>query len=466
MKKRSLEMVLFSTLGVAAMFVVLLAFNVLTGAVKQRIDLTQEKAFTLSPGTRAILAKMDSPIKIRFYCTRSETPVPEMVVLKAHARRIEDLLGEYKQAARGRILIEKLDPRPDSDAEDSARLDGVESELLSNGERFYLGLAVSRLDVKQTLPFLPPNRERLLEYDITRAIAGVINPEKPVIGIMSALPVFGMPGGPMFMRPGQQGQDPWLIVSELRKDFTVKNVGLDAEKIEDDIKVLLVIHPRDISDKTQFALDQFVLRGGKLIAFLDAFSLVDNRNQQNPMFGEGGGSSSLPKLLAAWGYKFETGKVVADLNFKMQMLRNNRPVEVPTVLGVTAVGINREDIVTSQMDNIWLPMCGAFTGAPAEGLQQTVLLKSTTESQLVDGFLANALGRERAQGIPLLGHRLQPGGAPDRQIQNRLPRGQTRRNPLRRRRQREERRDQNRCDTQRGQRRGRGRIVRRRGHAL
>jgi ABC-type uncharacterized transport system involved in gliding motility auxiliary subunit len=392
MKKKTLETILYSTAGIAAMAIILIAFNVIAGAFKQRLDLTKEKAFTLSPGTRAILTKLDSPVKIRYYCTQGEAS-PETVFLRNYAKHVEDLLSEYKQVAKGKLTIEKYDPQPDSDAEDSARLDGVEGQMLRNGERFYLGLAVSLLDEKQSLPFLDPNRERLLEYDLSRAITRVVTPDKPVIGIMSPLPLFGMPSNPMMMRMGQQGQQPWVIINELKNDFTVKRLAMDVDKIDDDVKVLMVIHPREISDKAQFAIDQFLMRGGKLMAFLDPLPMVDSR-EQNEMLGSIPNSgSSLDKLLKAWGLSFETSKVVADMNYKLQLGgRNGQPQDAPAVLGLNGQGINDQDIVTSQIDNLWLPYAGAFTGTPAEGLKETVLLKSTKDSQLVDGFMANLSG--------------------------------------------------------------------------
>ncbi|MGH7968305.1 MAG: GldG family protein, partial [Limisphaerales bacterium] len=359
-------------------------FNLITGLFKTRVDLTQEKAYTLSDGTRRILAKLDTPLKIRFYCTKPESTSPETVFLTDYAKRVEDLLGEYKQAAHGKLVIEKYDPQPDSDAEDSARLDGVEGGALPNGEKFYLGLAVSMLDQKEVISFLAPNREKLLEYDISRAISRVVNPERPVIGLMSAMPVFGMQSNPMMQRMGQQGQEPWVIVNELKKDFDVRNVPLETDAIDKDIKVLLVIHPRGITDKAQYALDQFVMRGGKLIAFLDPLPLLDSK-EQNQMLGNIPNSgSTLDKLIKAWGLSFDTTKVVADMNFKCQ---GRRP-EGPASLQLTSDGINGQDVVTSQIDSLWLPYAGAFTGTPVSGLKETVLLKSTKQSQLVEGFMA------------------------------------------------------------------------------
>ncbi|MEK7706881.1 MAG: Gldg family protein, partial [Verrucomicrobiota bacterium] len=391
--KKSLETILYSTAGVVAMALILVAVNVITGAVRQRVDLTKEKAYTLSDGTRAILAKLDTPVKIRFYCSQTAATTPETVFLKSYARKVEDLLVEYRQAGKGKIVLEKYDPQPDSDAEDSARLDGVEGVPIQSGERFYLGLAVSLLDSKEAIPFLAPNEERLLEYKISRCLSRVMQPDKPVVGVMSPMPVFGMPSNPMMMQMGQRGQEPWALITELQNDFAVRRVEMTTDKIDDEIKVLLVIHPKEITDAAQYAIDQFILRGGKLIAFLDATSLVDSQ-QQNPMMGRmPGGGSSLEKLLKAWGVQFENSKVVADMTYKMDVGGGGEPSsERPTWLALTPEGIHTNDIITSQIDNVWYFSGGSFSGTPVAGLKETVLLKSTTDSQLVDGFMANLSG--------------------------------------------------------------------------
>jgi ABC-type uncharacterized transport system involved in gliding motility auxiliary subunit len=401
MQKKSLETILYSSAGIVVMLALIVAVNVITGVKPLRLDLTQEKAYTLSDGTRAVLKKLDTPVRIRFYCTQSETATPETVYLKSYARQVEDLLQEYKQVAGKNLVIEKYDPQPDSDAEDSARLDGLEAQPLPGEDRFYLGLAISLADQSVALPFLDPSRERQLEYDITRAIARVFTPEKPVVGVMSALPVFGETGNPMMAQMGQQGGTPaWTLIEQLKQDYDVRHVEMTADKIDEDVKVLLVIHPKDITDQAQYAIDQFVLRGGKLIAFLDPQSVLSSR-QQNPMSGEmTGASSSLDKLLKAWGLQFDTGKVVADLNFKMQLGgRDGQPTEAPAFLALTSEGMNTNDVVTSSLDNVWLPLCGAFTGEPAAGLKETVLLHSTKESELVDGMMASMSGASILSGF-------------------------------------------------------------------
>ena len=395
MQKKSLETILYSSAGIIVMLILAIAVNVITGAKPVRADLTQEKAYTLSAGTRAILQKLDTPVKIRFYCTQSDTATPETVYLKDYARQVGDLLQEYQQVAGKNLIVQKFDPQPDSDAEDSARLDGLEPQQLPGVDEFYLGLSISLPGTSVAIPFLSPDREKLLEYDITRALSQVINPEKPVIGIMSSLPVFGAPSNPMMEQMGgQQGAPPWTIIQQLQQDYNVRQIEMDAAKIDDDVKVLVVIHPKGISDQAQYAIDQFVLRGGKLIAFLDPLSAYDSR-QQNPMEGGmGGNSSTLDKLLPAWGIQFDTSKVVADLDFKMQLRgQNNEPEDAPAWLALTPDGINRNDIATSEIDSIWLPMAGAFTGAPAAGLQEAVLLHSSKDAELADAFMASMGGQ-------------------------------------------------------------------------
>jgi ABC-type uncharacterized transport system involved in gliding motility auxiliary subunit len=384
--KKGLETYIYSTIGIVAMLVILIAFNVVAARGKQRIDLTAERAYTLSQGTRNILAKLDTPVQIRFYCTRGENNMP--VFLKTYAQRIEDLLGEFRQASKGQIEIQKLDPQPDSDAEDSAKLDGIEGQMIQTGEQIYLGLSVSMLDQKEAIPFLAPDRERLLEYDVARAISRVMTPQKPVVGVMSPLQVNGMAMNPMMMRMGQRGQQPWVFMSELQRDFTVKTVEMTADKIPEDIKVLVVIHPKGITDAAQYAIDQFVLRGGKLIAFIDPLCVLDQ--QGGPMGMAQPSSSTLEKLLKAWGLTFDTTKVLADLKY----VGRTRQGRAPAVLALTAEAVNKDDVVTGDVDNLLVAFGGVFTGTPAEGLTQSVLIKSSKKSQLVEPMMAQMSGEE------------------------------------------------------------------------
>ena len=386
MKKKTLQTGLFSVIGVAAMLLILVAINFIAGRVKQRVDLTAEHAYTLSAGTKAILAKLDTPVQIRFYASQSAEGMP--VFLKTYAQQVDDLLGEYRQNSRGLIQIQKLDPEPDSDAEDSAKLEGVEPQLLSNGERVYLGLSVSLLDQKEAIPFLSPERERLLEYDISRAIARVMTPDKPVIGVLSSLPVMGT-GAMMPMQ--QRGEPPWVLIEELKRDFDVKEIEPNATTIPDDVKVLLVIHPKGISEATQFALDQFVLRGGKLIAFLDPLAALDPQTA-SAGFGSPPSKSGLDRLLKAWGVTFEDSKVLADLDFVARTGQGR----APAVLALNEKAMNKDDIATADAGNLFVVFGGVFGGTPAQGLKETVLLHSSKDSELVDPMMARMSGEEIA----------------------------------------------------------------------
>ena len=389
MQKRT-ESLIYSAGGLVAAFIILLLLNFVLGAARARIDFTQGKLHTLSEGTHAVLEKLKSPVKIRLYFTQGETGVP--LPIKAYGRRVEDLLAEFRQAGRGKVLIEKLDPQPDSDAEDSATLEGIEAQVMPAGERFYLGLSVSHLDQKVALPALVPDRESLLEYDLTRAIVRATATAKPVIGVMSALPVFGMPPSQM---TGGQPMEPQVFVGELRRDYTVKRVSLNAERIDEDIKVLLVIHPRGIGDGAQYALDQFVLRGGKLIAFLDPNAYFDQMGQMGGGMGGGGTPSSLDKLLKAWGIGFDSGKVVLDMRY----VTGAGARALPTLLSLNDNAFDPNDIATQRLGSLLMPFAGVFSGKPAEGLSQTVLMKTSAYSQLVDSFSAMTQGEAAVRGF-------------------------------------------------------------------
>ena len=392
MSSSKFQTALYSSVGVGLVFVALIGANIILSPVRARVDLTADKLHTLSPGTKAILAKVDAPIQIRFYSSQGKDRMPAEI--KSYVQTVDDLLSEFRAQAGGKIEIRKLDPEPDSEAEELARVDGIEPQLLRNGEQLYLGLIVEYAPQKSTIPFLSPQREKLLEYDLARAVSEVVSTNRPVVGVMSPLQVMGG-FNPMAMQMGRQGQsEPWVIISELKRQFQVQNVPMDSEKIDDAIKVMVLLHPKEISDKAQYALDQFVLRGGKLIAFLDPLCLADNR-QPNQMGLSLGGGSSIPKLLKAWGLEFDTTKVVADQQFMRQLSgRDGRPQLVPSFLFMNADGVTQDDPVTGQTDDLWIPFAGAFTGKVADGLRQDVLLHTSRDSQLVDAMTAQINGQK------------------------------------------------------------------------
>jgi len=383
------EALVYSGVGLAALFLILVAFNYLASLGAVRADLTAGRLYTLSEGTKKMLRGLPSPVKLRLYISRGEQAMP--VQLRSYAQRVQDMVREFKSVAGDKLVVEQYDPKPDSDAEDAAQLDGVEPQQLFSGEQFYLGLVASQLDRKQAIPALSPQREPLLEYDLARAIARAGTAERPVLGLMTSLPVMGQRFNPMT----RQGSEPWVLASELKRDFTIKTVDIYADAIDPDIKTLLLIHPKDLPDFTEYALDQFVLRGGKLIAFVDPYAYFDQQPSPMPGIGGGGSSSTLARLFKAWGVEMNPGKVIADVVFAS----GNGQRYTPTVLTLNRTAFNRDDVVTSQIETLLYAFGGAFDVKPAEGLKVTDLVKSSPNSMLVDNVVATLSGDAATKGF-------------------------------------------------------------------
>jgi ABC-type uncharacterized transport system involved in gliding motility auxiliary subunit len=380
-------------LAAALSVVAVLLINWVSGLEFFRIDLTEGKVYTLSDGTKQILKNLDEPVTLRFYVSQGDDNMP--LPLKGYARRVEDLLREFKAASKGKLVIEKLDPQPDSDAEDTASLDGVQPQSLNTGERFYFGLVVKRGEQKSAIPSIVMQRERLLEYDIVRAITRTAITKKTKIGVLSSIPVFGSPGMPMMGMPPSPKQ---VFISELERDFEVIRVSGSSTKIDDEVKVLLVIHPKGLSESTEFAIDQFILRGGKVIALLDSyayFDLIPTPQGMQP----GGSSSNLERLTKAWGVTFETEKMLADLQFMTG--KGNRAL--PTLLTLNETAYSPTDIATAQLGEVLLAFTGAFTSSLTPGLKQVDLIKSSGYSELVSKEIAMEKGEQ-------LGTMIKPSG--------------------------------------------------------
>ena len=384
---------LLSLAGVVVMAVLVLAVNVLCRAVNLRADFTEGRLYTLSPGTRAILGKLDTPVVIKLY--RSRNPAQMPVVMNDFADRVENLLREYRSLAAGKITLQVLNPEPDSDAEDAAALDGVAAAQLPNGESLYFGLAATCLDKTVPIPFLAQDREPLLEYDITRAIYQALTPEQPSVGVVSSLPVMGNSLPPMML--GQRnGNAAWLVISELRRDFKVMELRPE-EAIPGNVKVLLLIHPKGLSQQALFNIDQFLLRGGRLAAFLDPVSWADGRDPLAKMRGDRPGASTLANLLSAWGVTFDTNKIVIDLHTMTAVNDGQgRQTVLPGLLSLKADNRNAADPVTGQLTTFVLPFAGAFGGNAAPGLRKTILLSVAGDSSALESALKAQMPGEQA----------------------------------------------------------------------
>lgn len=388
-----------ATLGITALLViaVIVAVNYLVGGIgfgNFRVDLTEDGLYTLSPGTKNILSRInaDEPVTIKFYSTNDDRVMPN--VLKPHSRNIEDLLLEYEKQSGGNVSLEVIHPNPDTDDEDKAKEDEVRGmQVNQEGDNIYLGMTIQCLDRKEVLPFLSPDDATALEYEVSRAVAKVIKPAKTIVGYMSAMPIGG---SPMYMMQRQRGQEPWAVIQQLRADYEVREVPLATDKIDSDITVLILIHPADITESTEYAIDQYLLGGGNVIAFVDSQSLLAQAysGQQNPMTGQPGqmvnNTSDLATLFKAWGINYKKDQIVADMNYRgMIQGRIN-----PTALQIPAKSLNADDRFTTGLQSLTLMGAGSFGVDKKEGIDAITLATSSETSELIDQAAAEKLRRE------------------------------------------------------------------------
>ena len=400
-KETKLNVYVNSLIGVVVIFIGLVLFNTITAQLKFKADLTEGDLFTLSEGSKKLLEDLKeegdgSKLEIRFYLTQGEKGVP--VFVSEHGRRIEDLLDQYQEYAGSNIELKKINPRRDTDEEELAVNDGI--QLLMNA--FYVGMAVSFLDTTEVIPFFDPAKSTTLEYDISRAIKNVLKlkEDRQTIGVMSSLNVWGGPdaSNPMAMMNRGAQQPPWFFLRQLQQDFNVERLEATATEISDDIDLLLVIHPKNISDATEYAIDQFVLSGRKLIVFADPLALKDEGNNQNPQMRIPGmgGASTLSRLFTKWGVNFENSKVVADFNFRLnQRDPLSRGRIMPAYLALSKKAFNQEEIVTRDLGSIRMPYAGSFDVSNlATGLTAKELISSSDQAKLVDGMSSQFNGEK------------------------------------------------------------------------
>ena len=400
-KETKLNVYANSLIGVVVIFIGIVLFNTITAQLKFKADLTEGDLFTLSEGSKKLLEDLKeegdgSKLEIRFYLTQGEKGVP--VFVSEHGRRIEDLLDQYQEYAGSNIELKKINPRRDTDEEELAVNDGI--QLLNNS--FYVGMAVSFLDTTEVIPFFDPAKSTTLEYDISRAIKNVLKlkEDRQTIGVMSSLNVWGGPdaSNPMAMMNRGAQQPPWFFLRQLQQDFNVERLEATATEISDDIDLLLVIHPKNISDATEYAIDQFVLSGRKLIVFADPLALKDEGNNQNPQMRIPGmgGASTLSRLFTKWGVNFENSKVVADFNFRLgQRDPLSRGRIMPAYLALGKKAFNQEEIVTRDLGSIRMPYAGSFDVSNlATGLTAKELISSSDQAKLVDGMSSQFNGEK------------------------------------------------------------------------
>jgi ABC-type uncharacterized transport system involved in gliding motility auxiliary subunit len=369
--------------GLVLVLILFVAVNVAGNTVLtgQRIDLTQERLFTLSAGTRQVLSQIAEPITLRFYY--SERLGREIPSYGVYATRVREMLQEYRNAAPSKIRLELIDPQPFSDEEDRAFNYGLQGVPVNQeGEVVYFGLAGSNsADKEETIPFFQPERERFLEYDLTRLVYNLANIRKPVLGVISTLPLWGDFQG---MR---QMPQPWAVTQQLEQFFTVHRLEPSVTTIPDDVNVLMVVHPRDIPETTQYAIDQFVMRGGRALVFVDPNSEFEA--QRGGMMQAAGTGSDLPRLFQAWGIEMVENRVAADRQAAIRVSTGAADTRVRAVdyvawLQLRQPNFNASDVLTADLGMVRLASAGILRARDGRTTTVTPLMQTGPASMQLE----------------------------------------------------------------------------------
>lgn len=344
-----------------------------------RLDLTEDNLYTLSDGSYNIVESLDESINLYFFL--SEELSRELPGLRAYAGRVRELLEEYAMAAGGKIRLQFIDPVAFSEAEDRATQFGLQGvPATAGGDRFYFGLAgTNTVDGVEVIPFFQPEKETLLEYDISKLIYSLAHPRKPVIGLMSPLP---MTEGfdPMSRQPRQA----WIVVEQLQQIFEIRNLGMNLERIDQDVDVLFLVHPKELPESTQYAIDQFVLGGGHAMVFVDPLAEIDNTaaNPQNPaaaMMADR--SSGLDTLFESWGIAMDRQQVLTDARYAITVAgQDQTPVRHLGILRLDQTALSAGDPVTTELDTVTASMPGFITAVDGAETTITPLISSSDQA--------------------------------------------------------------------------------------
>jgi ABC-type uncharacterized transport system involved in gliding motility auxiliary subunit len=348
---------------------------VLRGA---RIDLTESKLYSIAPGTQRILESLEEPINLYFFFSQEASA--HSPPIRAYAQRVRELLEEMAERSKGKLRLQVIDPKPFSEDEDRAGEFGLQAVPIGiRGETLYFGLAgTNSTDGRETIGFFQPDKEEFLEYDIASLIYRLAHPERPMVGVMSSLPV-----DTGFDPMTGQMREAWASIAQLRELFTIQTIATDVPSIPEEVDILMVIHPRNLADSTLYAIDQFVMRGGKLIAFVDPQSEMDPSAQQ--MGGMGSRSSTLGKLFDAWGIDYDATKFVGDreLGLTVSLRQGEPPSQHVHIIGFNRNSMNDKDVVTSALDSINTWTVGALKKKDGAEIQFEPLIQSSANAMLL-----------------------------------------------------------------------------------
>ena len=350
-----------------------------------RLDLTQTGQFTLAQGTRNIVAAIPEPITLKFYF--SKKIAADYAQTQAYATRVHDLLEEYASISNGKIILQTVDPEPFTAAEDEATANGMSGAPTDGGDTVYFGLVgTNRIDGKETIPYFTSEREQYLELDLTTLIYHLSQPKKAVLGIISSLPLDTGAGG---MQAALQGNgQPYAIYSELAETYTTQMLDPSVNAIPSNVSVLMVVHPAGLSAAAQYAIDQFVLKGGHALVFVDPNAELAQAGGGMDPRGGGNPASDLQELFRAWGIAYTPAKVIADreLAQRVQVSADPRnPVaSYPIWLHLTQADFDDKDPVTASLQSMNLASVGALYPLKGSSTAFLPLLRSSDQASLVD----------------------------------------------------------------------------------
>jgi ABC-type uncharacterized transport system involved in gliding motility auxiliary subunit len=379
---------LFTAAALVLGAILLVAVNLLSATLftSSRIDLTEHRLYTLSEGTRNVLRSLEEPVTLRLFLSRDlATRLPG---ISTYASRVEDLLREFDRIADENLTLELIDPLPFSEEEDLALAYGLEGIPLDTAEGlFYFGLVASGPTGEQeVIPFLSMAREQYLEYDLARLVHQVAEPDPPVVGLLSALPIHGMvPGGAGLMGGmSQPSSRPWIILDQIEQFFTVRQLPLDSQRIPDDIDVLMLVDPDSMEPEVLYAVDQYMLSGGRAVVFVDGY----REGAQTGLPGIAPGDQTFAPILRQWGLQLRPDAVAADINLasRVRTLVNERNViiDYPVWLNLLPQLYDDSDIVTSELGDVVMASPGVLDVLGDNDLEITPLISTTDSATTVD----------------------------------------------------------------------------------
>jgi ABC-type uncharacterized transport system involved in gliding motility auxiliary subunit len=380
-QQRRLSYLTLIALAVAFIAAIIASNSLLRGI---KIDLTEGKLYTLAPGTRSFLADLAEPVNVYFFFSDQVTADNNNFQgLRLYVTRVREMLEEFEAAADGRLSLQVIDPPPFSEDEDRAAQYGLTDIALgAMGDSVYFGLAATNsVGDEAIIEVFDPSKEGSLEYDLARLIFSLANPDKNVVGLVSGVP---MSGG--FDPQSQQPMPPWVISQQARQLFDVRPLPAGFTMVDEDIDLLWVVHPTQLSEQSLYALDQFVLRGGRLLVFVDPLAEIATI-MSDPTSAGGPSSSTLEPLFTAWGLRFDPTEIVADDRYGLSIDTGSglRPLRHIGLIGLDAAAMNQQDLVSAGITSVNVGTAGRLSLAEGASISLTPLLTSSSEAALLDG---------------------------------------------------------------------------------